>query len=108
MNFPGTEKIGLLLNGFVHTLMYAHYAFRLPRMFRPIITIAQIIQLALGTLSHHINITTCKEFSGYIEQHPFDYLVPYFFVPVYLGAFIRFFWQTYVSAPAAKKEVKTD
>jgi hypothetical protein len=108
MNFPGTEKIGLLLNGFVHTLMYAHYSFRLPKMFRPIITIAQIIQLFLGTLSHHINITTCQEFSGYIEQYPFSYMVPYLFVPVYLGAFCRFFWQTYISAPAPKAPVKKD
>lgn len=108
MSLPGTEKIGLLLNGFVHTLMYYHYAFRLPRWARPLITIAQIIQLFLGTLSHHINITTCKEYTGYIEAHPFDYTIPYFFVPVYLGAFIRFFWQTYISKPAAAPKAPVD
>eukprot|EP00461_Guttulinopsis_vulgaris_P000695 UN00695 len=106
MNFPGTDKIGLLLNGFVHTLMYYHYAFRLPKAFRPLITIAQIIQLFLGTLSHHINITTCKAYSGYIEAFPLEYSIPYLFVPVYLAFFVRFFWQTYISAPApvAKKD----
>ncbi len=52
----------MLMNGFVHFLMhvpqtlpavifcnnfnmYAHYAFRLPRFFRPIITTLQIAQL---------------------------------------------------------------
>lgn len=101
-NFPGTEKIGLLLNGFVHSLMYWHYAMRLPKWARPLITFLQIVQLGLGTFSHHINITTCggDHFVGYIEREPIAYSLPYLFVPVYLGAFLIFFWKTYVSTPA--------
>jgi hypothetical protein len=49
MNFPGAEKSGMLLNGFVHTLMYAHYAWRLPKVLRPLITALQIVQLAAVT-----------------------------------------------------------
>ena len=58
-NFPGAEKSGMLLNGFVHTLMYAHYAWRLPRWARPIITAAQIVQLAAVTALWAATPTLC-------------------------------------------------
>jgi len=38
MNLPGSEKTGILFNGFVHALMYYHFAFRLPKICRPVIT----------------------------------------------------------------------
>lgn len=100
-NFPGGDKVGILLNGFVHTLMYYHYAFRLPKFFRPIITAAQIIQLIIGTLSWGWNYEHCAEWKGLREADPILYYNIYAFIPVFLAFFVRFFWQTYISAPAA-------
>eukprot|EP00461_Guttulinopsis_vulgaris_P000401 UN00401 len=107
INSPGSDKIGMMLNGFVHTLMYYHYAFRLPRALRPLITIAQIIQLFLGTLSQHAGAMACKHTADFYKQHPVDFHIPYFFVPVYLVAFIHFFYVSYI-APAKKPVVTTD
>lgn len=107
MMFPGTDKIGLLLNGFVHMLMYYHYAFRLPKIFRPIITICQIVQLFLGTFSHYLNITRCKNLTGYIEQNLFEFYVPYLFVPVYLLAFCHFFYITYIAPAPTRPQLST-
>jgi hypothetical protein len=99
-NFPGCDKLGLFMNGFVHTLMYYHYAFRLPKMFRPLITAAQIVQLAFGTLVWGWNYEHCAEFKGLADEQPLMYWSLWAFVPVFLAFFIRFFWQTYVSPPA--------
>ena len=54
MNLPGGEKSGMLFNGFVHTLMYYHFAFRLPKLLRPIITSLQIVQLMASTYIWHV------------------------------------------------------
>ncbi|CAF3982099.1 unnamed protein product [Adineta steineri] len=59
MNFPGAEKSGMLLNGFVHTLMYYHFAFRLPKFLRPLITTLQIVQLLTVTYVWHIVPSSC-------------------------------------------------
>merc|ERR1712146_9391 len=44
-NFPACTKMGMVLNGGVHTFMYLHYARPLPRAFVPMLTAAQIGQL---------------------------------------------------------------
>jgi hypothetical protein len=95
-NFPGCDKLGIALNSFVHALMYAHYCFRLPRFMRPIITSAQIVQLAVGTLSWGWNYHACAEFQGVRESDPFTYWSLWAFVPTFLVMFIRFFVQTYL------------
>lgn len=90
-----------------YSLMYYHYAFRLPKMFRPIITVAQIVQLVLGTLSWGVNYEWCSEYEGMRENSPMSYWSLWAFVPVFAVFFIRFFFQTYI-APAKRAEVKTD
>lgn len=98
-NFPGTEKSGMLLNGFVHTLMYYHYAFRLPKFFRPFITAAQIVQLITVTYIWHVTPTTCVEHGDFPKEHVWEFLFPYLFVPVYCIFFVKFFVESYLAKP---------
>jgi hypothetical protein len=97
MNKPPTEKSGLLMNGFVHSLMYYHFGFRLPMMFRPIITFAQILQLASSTTFWDITRQSCPAYASFREEHFIEFCVPYLFVPVYLIFFIRFFFEQYIT-----------
>jgi hypothetical protein len=95
-SFPGSLKGGLLLNGGVHTLMYAHYAWRLPKPLRPIITISQILQLAFLTWQWHVTPQMCPQFSSYPEKHPVEFVLPYLMVPVFLVLFLKFFVDSYI------------
>ena len=105
-NFPGTEKAGMLLNGFVHTLMYYHYAFRLPRAFRPFITAAQIVQLITVTYLWHVTPATCTQNATFPKDHYLEFLFPYLFVPVYCIFFVKFFVESYLF-PQRKGEGKS-
>lgn len=112
MNMPGSERSGMLLNGFVHTLMYYHFAFRLPRVFRPIITTLQIIQLIFCTYLWHINPSYCDLLShsqspsvsfpsivglaAFPSLFPLTFFIPNSFVPVYCLFFFRFFFSQYI------------
>jgi hypothetical protein len=100
MNFPSTEKAGMLLNGAVHTIMYAHYAWRLPRWARPLITFSQIVQLVYVTWLWAITPSSCPAFSKFPSEHTIEYIAPFLMVPVYTLFFIRF----YVSSYLGKKE----
>ena len=100
VNTPSTEKSGLFYNGFVHTLMYAHYAWRLPKPFRPVITAAQIVQLAVATWMWHISPATCPAFASFPAADPIAFIGPYALVPVYLAFFLQFFVTTYILAPS--------
>lgn len=104
MNLPGTEKSGMLLNGFVHSIMYYHFAFRLPRFMRPLITASQIVQLAAVTWFWGEIPSRCPAYAGYPNQHPWEFAVPYLCVPVYLLFFIKFFYDKYCSKKASKNE----
>ena len=95
-SFPVTEKSGLLLNGFVHALMYFHFAFRLPRFMRPLLTGAQIAQLAAVTLAWIDCAQTCDEAIAFKRDHRLEFLLPFAAVPVYLLLFVRFFVEQYV------------
>lgn len=95
-NFPGTEKAGMLLNGFVHTLMYYHYAFRLPRAVRPFITASQIVQLVTVTYMWHVAPTICPANADFPKEHFWEFAFPYLFVPVYCVFFVKFFFESYV------------
>lgn len=106
VNFAGTEKSGMLLNGFVHTLMYAHYAWRLPKAVRPLITAAQIVQLAGTTWLWHVTPELCPVYAAFPREHPVEFALPYALVPVYLAFFMKFFYENYV-ARGAKKEGET-
>jgi hypothetical protein len=107
MNAPGTEKSGMLMNGFVHTLMYYHFAFRLPKAFRPLITFAQILQLSSATYFHYAIPSICPVHAAFPSTHPWEHLVPYLMVPVYCLFFIKFFFEQYVFTKKEAKTVKT-
>ncbi len=97
MNYPSTERSGMLMNGFVHFLMYAHYAFRLPKFFRPIITASQIAQLVTVTYIWHITPSTCgAPFDSFPQDHPIEHITPYTLVPVYTVFFLHFFARQYI------------
>mmetsp|Transcript_11600 Transcript_11600/g.17623 ORF Transcript_11600/g.17623 Transcript_11600/m.17623 type:complete len:263 (+) Transcript_11600:49-837(+) len=103
-NFPGTEKSGMLFNGFVHTLMYYHYAFRLPKVMRPLITAAQIVQLVTVTYIWHISPSSCPAYIDFPKNHLIEFLLPYGMVPVYTVFFIKFFIESYIIGKKNKKK----
>jgi hypothetical protein len=94
-NFPSTEKCGMLLNGFVHTLMYYHYAWRLPKWARPLITGAQIVQLAYVVYVWSATPAFCPMFRDFPEKYAVEFSLPYCMVPVFLVLFLKFFVSTY-------------
>lgn len=96
MNFPSTEKAGMLLNGAVHTIMYAHYAWRLPRWARPLITAAQIVQLVYVTWLWYITPQVCEALAYFPATYTLEFIVPFLMVPVYTIFFLHFFWIKYV------------
>ena len=95
-DLPGLVKMGLLLNGFVHMLMYYHYAWPLPKPLVPLVTLSQIAQLVFATYLWHITPDTCERFATFAEDHIFDFLTPYAFVPVYIFFFVRFFISRFI------------
>ena len=102
MNLPGGEKSGLLFNGFVHTLMYYHFAFRLPKLLRPVITALQIVQLAWSTYIWHVTPGLCPQYRDFPRQNRIEFLLPYILVPVYCLFFLKFFFEQYLCATARK------
>jgi hypothetical protein len=102
MNFPGGEKNGMLLNGFVHTLMYYHFAFRLPKLLRPLITTLQIIQLLTVTYIWRVVPSLCPEYKHFPSQYFFEYLLPHALVPVYCLFFFKFFIEQYLLSSSKK------
>jgi hypothetical protein len=109
MNFPSTEKAGMLLNGAVHTIMYAHYAWRLPKWARPLITLAQIVQLVYCTWLWYVTPLVCSAFASFPNSHPLEFVAPFFMVPVYTIFFLHFFWTSYiVSAASTEKSAEKE
>jgi hypothetical protein len=100
MNFPGAEKCGMLLNGFVHTLMYYHFAFRLPKFLRPFITVLQILQLMTVTYVWHNVPSSCSIYSHFPQENYLEYVTPYALVPVYCLFFFKFFFEQYILVPS--------
>ena len=107
MNLP-CEKCGVLLNGFVHTLMYHHYWKPWPKRFVPWITLCQILQLVtvtyLWTLSPFVCGTNVPWSDLHVLQLPWkwnriDYwtfVTPYAMVPVFLYYFVAYFVKRFV------------
>jgi hypothetical protein len=103
MNFPSTEKAGMLLNGFVHTLMYAHYAWRFPRWARPLITAAQIVQLVYVTWLWAITPQVCDALAYFPSKYKLEFVLPFLMVPVYTIFFLYFFYEKYISGGKEKE-----
>jgi hypothetical protein len=95
-SFPVTEKSGLLLNAAVHALMYYHFAFRLPRFLRPLLTGAQIVQLVVVTYAWVDCARVCDEAIAYKRDFLLDFAAPFLTVPVYTVLFVKFFFEQYV------------
>ena len=95
-DLPGALKMGPLLNGFVHWLMYWHYARPFPKVIVPFITISQIAQLAFVTFTWYMSATHCESCRSFIRDHWYEYMTPWLMVPVYLVFFVKFFLQRFV------------
>ncbi len=102
MNLPGGEKSGVLFNGFVHSLMYYHFAFRLPKLLRPVITGLQIVQLVWSTYIWHITPGLCPQYRDFPRQNFIEFLIPYVLVPVYCLFFFKFFFEQYLFSSSKK------
>ena len=102
MSMPGPEKLGLLLNGFVHTLMYAHYYRSFPKALVPVITVLQICQLAFVTYAWTVTPAECPAFENAFERHPLEFGAPYLMVPVFLAFFIKFFVARFINKGAGR------
>lgn len=107
-NFPSAEKLGMLLNGFVHSLMYYHFAFRLPRWARPLITSAQLVQFAIVIYVWNFCPKACKQLNDWPQKHPIEFALPYAMVPVYTAFFIKFFFENYVFKKKTEKQHKDE
>ena len=84
--------------------MYLHFAVRLPRWARPLITAAQIVQLAFVTGVWSLMGSLCGGvYATYATEHPAAFAVPYALVPVYLYFFLVFFWNSYCAPARAPK-----
>jgi len=97
-NMPGPEKLGMLLNGFVHLCMYSHYYNSWPKKFVPLITTLQILQLSFVTYAWTVSPYQCPnaKWAQGPHQHPFEFISPYAMVPVYLYLFVVLFWRRFV------------
>jgi hypothetical protein len=107
MNLPGPEKSGMLLNGFVHVLMYYHFAFRLPRFLRPVITGLQIVQLIALTYIWHIVPDVCPAYRNFPKENVLEFIIPYALVPVYCLFFFKFFAEQYLFSSSSSKKIKS-
>jgi len=103
-NLPGSAKTAMLLNGGVHTLMYAHYAWPFPKAIVPLITIAQLAQLFYVTYLWTVTPATCGgRYANFFSEHPWDFWTPYAMVPVYIVFFLRFFINRWVLKKTHRK-----
>jgi hypothetical protein len=83
----------VLLNSFIHTIMYAYYAataagFKIA--IKPLITMMQITQFFLGFVIVYPYIT--KSYFRASPELVFSYLFNYFYVCTVLLLFMRFFY----------------
>ena len=110
INLPGPEKFGLLLNGGVHTLMYAHYWRPFPKPLVPLITVLQIVQLATVTYAWHVSPHVCPAaaFADAPRAHRLEVLTPYLMVPVYLFFFVVFFVKRFLLPQKKRASPKRD
>ena len=110
INLPGPEKFGLLLNGGVHTLMYAHYWRPFPKPLVPLITALQIAQLTTVTYAWYASPRVCPaaSFADAPRAHRLEVLTPYVMVPVYLFFFVVFFVKRFLIPQKKRASAKRD
>ena len=86
LNFPGGEKASYL-NAAVHSIMYYHFAYKLPKFVRPFITAFQILQFLTSIISYAHTVThPCNQDRGGVLEKS----IPFVLVGVYLLYFVRF------------------
>ena len=91
-NFPGSQKMGLLLNGGVHTMMYHHYWRQWPSFLVPVITMSQIVQLATAMWSWRATPHHCPgQLANFSQYHFLEYATPFLMVPVFFHQFNKYF-----------------
>lgn len=105
LNFPGPEKMGMLLNGFVHFMMYNHYWKSWTMVSPAIITVAQIAQLAF-VIYVWIDIPRACERYRNATDDPWFWLPVFGLAGVYLFFFIVFFFQRFILGPLFGKKKK--
>jgi hypothetical protein len=107
--------------------MYYHFVWRLPKLFRPFITFAQIAQLVFSTGNApparpcafsdsfvffaglwHVNPDSCPALASFNTDARLTFLTPYIFVPVYTIFFVKFFFETYLCSKDDSKKEKGD
>ena len=102
MNLPGPEKLGMLLNGFVHFLMYSHYYKSWSKQYVPIITILQILQLTTVIYASYASPSECASddpppaFVTAKNDHILEFNTPYTMAPVYLALFVVLFVKRFI------------
>ena len=108
MNQPGPEKVGMLLNGFVHFLMYSHYFRSWPKALVPLITVLQICQLCTALWVYTINHEACPDsrFSADARAWTPEFISSYATVPVFIFFFVKFFIERWVCPKPRKSEKK--
>ena len=91
-NFPGSQKMGLLLNGGVHTMMYSHYWRQWPSFLVPVITTSQIVQLATAMWSWRATPHHCPgHLADFAQHNVLEYATPFLMVPVFFHQFNKYF-----------------
>eukprot|EP00039_Didymoeca_costata_P003448 m.67748 g.67748 ORF g.67748 m.67748 type:complete len:276 (+) comp11912_c0_seq3:1454-2281(+) len=105
-NIPGTEKLGMLLNGGVHTMMYSHYWRSWPKKLVPLITTLQIVQLATVTYVWSIIPMECPRYENILQEYPIEFMTPYAMVPVFLYYFVTYFINRFIKKKEKKQTKK--
>eukprot|EP01063_Lacrimia_lanifica_P024010 TRINITY_DN319_c0_g2_i1.p1 TRINITY_DN319_c0_g2~~TRINITY_DN319_c0_g2_i1.p1 ORF type:complete len:264 (+),score=148.88 TRINITY_DN319_c0_g2_i1:50-841(+) len=97
--------IFVLLNSFVHTIMYAYYLatlFKIKIAMKPLITVMQITQFNLGFYL----VWKYKDVECFYNspERMFGWLFNYFYVGMVLTLFLNFFLKTYLTAKPKKEK----
>lgn len=104
-NFQGTLRMGLVMNGFVHLLMYYHYAHPLPSWLVPAVTVSQIGQLIFVTYLWGLQVQVCERHFDFATDHWLEFLTPFMMVPVFLLFFLKYFAERWI-LPLFRKSKK--
>lgn len=110
-DFTASSRWFIVMNLFVHSLMYSYYAlkalkFRIPKSISALITTSQISQMAAGC---YVNYKTWQYKLTNVQCHVSyeNLLVSSLMYLSYLFLFTRFFYLSYLKKPNRTKAVKT-
>eukprot|EP00747_Dinoflagellata_sp_TGD_P170402 gnl/TRDRNA2_/TRDRNA2_201874_c0_seq1.p1 gnl/TRDRNA2_/TRDRNA2_201874_c0~~gnl/TRDRNA2_/TRDRNA2_201874_c0_seq1.p1 ORF type:complete len:272 (-),score=29.70 gnl/TRDRNA2_/TRDRNA2_201874_c0_seq1:75-842(-) len=99
--FTSSSKWGVMVNAFVHLVMYAHYTRPFPKIFRPWITRLQLIQFGTA-LWFHLAIWW-RECDERVHTHVWEFATPFLLVLLYAVLFVNFYIQQYVFSRGDKR-----